>query len=267
MFSPDMLYLRSFMIGASASGILYNLLQPTPLIAPALWGCFFICGHSVQITRILLADEDVSMSTRDHELYEMAFLKYGFTPRVFARLMEEADATWVSFPDNTIIASQGSEVKRVQIILSGGAIFTHAVKHKKTSEVTNRVARVIDGDSVEDHRGTWVGEAWDPDFLKHRTQSHTITTVGDTSAVSFDIDKFHSIIDNDPSALACAERMQLDDLSGKLEAYERAHEKEVHCMEQKMTALKEQVDRLEGKQQKGRGLLAGWSLHTANESK
>lgn len=41
----DMLQLRSLSVTASFCGIAYNLLQPTPLWAPAAWGAFFISCH------------------------------------------------------------------------------------------------------------------------------------------------------------------------------------------------------------------------------
>jgi hypothetical protein len=47
MVSSDMLSLRSFMIGASAMAIVYNLLQPIPLIPPAAWmSCCHFCFAS-----------------------------------------------------------------------------------------------------------------------------------------------------------------------------------------------------------------------------
>ena len=49
MGTADMLTLRGFMAGASLCGIVFNLVQPKPLFAPAAWGCFFVCGHTVQV--------------------------------------------------------------------------------------------------------------------------------------------------------------------------------------------------------------------------
>jgi hypothetical protein len=88
MTSSDMLPLRCFMVGASSCGILYNLLQPKPLIPPAAWGIFFIAGHGLQITRLLLARQHITMDDREHELYERAFMPFGFSPRAFTQLLE-----------------------------------------------------------------------------------------------------------------------------------------------------------------------------------
>ena len=205
MFSPDMLYLRSFMIGASGCGIVFNLLQPSPLTAPALWGAFFICGHSVQIAR-LLHQPNVVMSERDHELYEHAFLPYGFSPRTFQTLMEEGDVVWATYEDGATICLEGSPVEYVQIILSGGAVFTHQANEKISQ---SRVARVIDSKAVASHRGTWVGEAFDPQFLEHSTHGFTIKAVGETMSVKFNLKKFHKVIDGDEAAVAAAEQLQV----------------------------------------------------------
>eukprot|EP01084_Bolivina_argentea_P025388 47195_1 len=53
MLQSEMLYLRGFMICASACGIAFNLLQPVPLKIPAYWGLFFIFTHAIQIYYLL----------------------------------------------------------------------------------------------------------------------------------------------------------------------------------------------------------------------
>jgi hypothetical protein len=37
------------------AGVAFNLLQPTPLVAPAAWGIFFICGHGIQVSPAFVA--------------------------------------------------------------------------------------------------------------------------------------------------------------------------------------------------------------------
>ena len=54
---------------ASVCGIVYNLLQASPLVAPALWGVFFITGHSIQIYRILMDKVEVQMTGAESDLY------------------------------------------------------------------------------------------------------------------------------------------------------------------------------------------------------
>ena len=177
----------------------------------------------------------------------------------------------MDYKDGEVIAEEGAKVESVQIILGGGAVFTHAVAKKgdekgnEKGEVVERVARVIDAAATAEHRGAWIGEAWDPDYVQHSRHAHTITVVGKTQAVRFDVKKFHGVVDADPAAAAAAERLQLDDLAGKLDAYERAHDVEVVCMKAKVELLRKEVERLE-KGEKGReGKKTGWwsarSLH------
>ena len=74
---------------------------------------------------------------------------------------------------------------------------------------------------------------------------------------------FHQVIDGDKGASFAAEKMLLEDLSGKLEAYERAHESEVGCMEQRLRAMKHQISKLEeqqGRKGKEGGDSRKWTL-------
>lgn len=117
--SDDMVQLRSFMIGATTCGMFYNLLQPTPLWTPCYWGAFFITAHTVQIGRILRERSDVTMSEREHELYERCFMAHGFTPRMFLALMKDAGASWVSFAPGEKLCTQGDEAAALHLV-SGG---------------------------------------------------------------------------------------------------------------------------------------------------
>lgn len=94
MGSQDMLSLRTFMICGNFFGIAYNLVQPRPLVASALWGALFTVGHAFQVY-LLLKKDDFSLSHEELDFYEEAFLKAGFTPREFKTILEEADAKWV----------------------------------------------------------------------------------------------------------------------------------------------------------------------------
>ena len=151
MGSEDMLQLRAFMIGASACGILYNLLQPLPLIPPACWGLFFIAGHTAQIYRILLESQPVAMSHDEHDLYDSVFLPYGFTPRNFAQLLTEGQCKWVEFKPGDLLAVEGDPVRHVAVILQGTVDVLHG----------EEVCHKIDDEAVRDHHGVWVGHAWD----------------------------------------------------------------------------------------------------------
>ena len=70
-------------------------------------------------------------------------------------LMEKGGASWVAYADKEVIASEGETVTSVHIIVEGGARFQHTTEKADGSKVI-RVARVIDGVSIESHRGSWV---------------------------------------------------------------------------------------------------------------
>ncbi len=70
MTQSQMLYQRSFMIGASICGIGFNLLQPIPLITPACWGgVFFIFGRSIQIYFLIRDKLSITMSADLNKVY------------------------------------------------------------------------------------------------------------------------------------------------------------------------------------------------------
>lgn len=261
MCSHDMIQLRSFMISATTMGMLYNLLQPRPLMPPVYWGLVFVAGHSAQIARILYSRAAVELDERALQLYESSFLPFSFPPRAFSELM--AHAEFVGYQDGDLVAEEGAPVGYVQIIVSGSARFTHEGAHKADASKSSRaVARVIDAAAVEGHSGSWVGEAFDPRYLEHRTHAHRIEAVGETRAVRFPVGEFHRVVDGDAAALAACERIQLDDLEGKLQAYERAHEDEVVCLQGKMGELRRRVEELEGRGGGGRRGKHWWSaLH------
>jgi hypothetical protein len=265
MCSHDMIQLRSFMISATGMGMLYNLLQPRPLMPPVYWGLVFVAGHSAQIARILYSRAAVELDERALQLYESSFLPFSFPPRAFSELM--AHAEFVGYRDGDLVAEEGAPVGYVQIIVSGSARFTHEAAHKADASKSSRaVARVIDAAAVEGHSGSWVGEAFDPRYLEHRTHAHRIEAVGETRAVRFPVGEFHRVVDGDAAALAACERIQLDDLEGKLQAYERAHEDEVVCLQGKMGELRRRVEELVGRGGGGGGGSTGGPRCTHDET-
>ena len=176
MGSDDMLSLRTFMIGASASGIMYNLLQPKPLFAPACWGIFFIAGHSVQIARLLLERQPVAMSREQHDLYAEHFLPYGFTPRTFLDLLRESHAEEVFVAPGKLLVEEGREIDSIFLLLDGQVDFVHlhhsARSHSEGASAKEEeddddddndqgddVELTVALDEVRSHKGVWVGDA------------------------------------------------------------------------------------------------------------
>jgi len=115
----DMLQLRCCMIGASSWGIAYNILQPTPLVAPACWGCFFICGHLFQIVRIWRDRAQVEMTEEAVDLYESAFHPHHFRPRQFLKIMDLGRVEVLEA--GTVLTSIGHEATELILIWDGSA--------------------------------------------------------------------------------------------------------------------------------------------------
>ncbi|EOD22997.1 hypothetical protein EMIHUDRAFT_447764 [Emiliania huxleyi CCMP1516] len=108
--SEDMVSLRGFMIGASSCSMAFNMLQPAPLWTPVYWGGFFAAMHAYQLGKIFREQQSaVSLSGREHELYESAFLPHGFTPRQFLRLMQTGE--FVTLEPGEWCALQGEPVE------------------------------------------------------------------------------------------------------------------------------------------------------------
>ena len=235
--SEDMLRLRSFMIASSASMILYNLLQPTALIAPAAWASFFICGHGFQILRIFDERRDVGMTDREHALYEAEFLKYGFTPRVFADLL--ACAEWVEFEAGERLVVEDAAATHVYCVEEG------AVDLLRDGETV----RMIDEAASRSHRGNWIGDCYESE----PTDAHPYTAVARSAvrAVRFDRPRLRAVIDASPAATAAAEKLEIDDLSGKLESTSRGHLAIERDYEARVAAL--QAKLAEWKADPGRG--------------
>jgi len=194
--SDDMVQLRSFMIGATSCNICFNLLQPTPLRTPAYWGCFFITAHGIQIARILREKSDVSMSEREHELYERCFLPHGFTPRQYLALLRESNAAWVTFAPGDTIARQGEEVRALHLVTGGtGSAVVHEEAQSAGSGGAGGSPLAHDGSLVR-HRsatdgviaclsqksmrrsGFWVGDCWDPAHVCSHASNDGAAAVG-----------------------------------------------------------------------------------------
>jgi len=104
---------------ASFLAFCYNILQPTPLLAPAGWCVFFVCGQLVQIARILRDRVEIEMTGDFADLYESAFHPHGFRPRQFVNFMDVGKVEHVSA--GQLIVSNGQEANEVVLMWTGVA--------------------------------------------------------------------------------------------------------------------------------------------------
>ena len=196
--SEDMVQLRSFMIGATSCSMVYNLLQPTPLWTPVYWGAFFASMHAVQIARILRDNSEVTLSEREHTLYEQAFLPHGFTPRQFLRIME--CGSFVTLTPGDACAKQGEPVKALHCITSCSQNATVEMQQESTAPDGDQKLRRLDSTDGVLSRvqpanlggGLWVGEVWDPGKLRALGASIPTSNSGDHGG-SIDIRSIASV--------------------------------------------------------------------------
>ena len=122
----DMMHLRGLSIGASCCGIAYNMLQPNPLVAPALWGVFFIGCHTYQISILLREQQEVRLSDDEEAAYQRAFVRFGFTPRQFLDILEAAQppppaegGAFATHGHGATIHARGSPMDTISFVLEG----------------------------------------------------------------------------------------------------------------------------------------------------
>lgn len=185
--SEDMVQLRSFMIGATSCSICFNLLQPKPLWTPVYWGSVFISMHSYQIAKILREQSSVSLSEREHAIYETIFMPHGFSPRAFRRLMQTGE--FVTLAPGARCATRGEAARSLHLVTScsdGAKVVVEAPRAPPTTTafdgVTLRRMDSVDGvlaqveSSALDSGGLWVGDVWDPSKLVSSPETMKLAT-------------------------------------------------------------------------------------------
>jgi hypothetical protein len=268
MGSDDMLSLRTFMIGASASGIMYNLLQPKPLFAPACWGIFFIAGHSVQIARLLLERQPVAMSREQHDLYAEHFLPYGFTPRTFLDLLREEEEDDDDDDDNddddddqgddVELTVALDEVRSHKGVWVGDAL---SLQERSTPAAGAATATTTAAAATTAAASTWkwsVRAAQVPPQQPSSLSSSSPSSPSPSSsggggpsssgagvrAMRFTAAGFHRVLLESPAAAAAAERLHIDDLQSKLRSSARSHLSTEHKQRKRIRELSKEVGRL-----------------------
>lgn len=274
MGSGDMLTLRAFMIGATTCSIAYNLLQPTPLVLPAYWGVLFIVGHSVQISKLLIEQSDVTLDGEELDLYDQAFLPYGFTSRHFHQLLDQGRAQWLAYEEGALLVQEGEPMDHVIVVLgkgdgdgadecncsvaSAGAATAPGgggAKGGLTVSCKGETVHSIDELALAAHKGVWVGEPWHvrdcaasparsplghpPEVARWR---QTVRAgAGGVRAVRFQLAPFRKVLAENASARTAARRLQVADLHGKLDAADRGHMELERSQKAHIEALQQQM--------------------------
>eukprot|EP00656_Telonema_subtile_P055990 TRINITY_DN8844_c0_g1_i2.p1 TRINITY_DN8844_c0_g1~~TRINITY_DN8844_c0_g1_i2.p1 ORF type:complete len:351 (+),score=44.65 TRINITY_DN8844_c0_g1_i2:236-1288(+) len=238
MGMSEMLYLRSFMIGATLCSIGFNLVQPKPLFVPAGWGCLFVIGHGVQIALLLRESVEVTLGPEEHNFYEHAFLPYGFTPREFQRLLEEADCRWMDMPKGTMLCEQGGDVTHIWFLLSG------KVSIMKDETVVNTIKPHSTVDARVGRTG-WIGHFADSGVHEskadcHGVWDHSVRCKEPVRVVQINRDKMVQLCQSSDAMRRSSSRASLHDVLDKLQHSRQVSAKETYvCMVH--TALVDEV--------------------------
>jgi CRP-like cAMP-binding protein len=200
----DMSALRVFMIGASSCGIMFNLLQPVPLVVPAAWGAVFVFGHSVQIARLLWDKVEVSMSSEEADLYETAFMPSGFTPRQFVAII--AHAKWIDVPAGHVLFRCGEQVNELYYLVRG------KVSTIIKSNAVNG-ADVVLSETVGGHAGAWLG---------NDNEEAGYTTVSRSRLCVWDKGQIQQMINSNPVMRTAGDKAHIQDLCAKLKTAQLA---------------------------------------------
>jgi hypothetical protein len=193
----DMLQLRCCMVGASLWGIAYNILQPTPLLAPAGWGCVFICGHLLQIGRILRDRAQVEMTEDAVDLYESAFHPHHFRPRQFLKIMEIGRVEVLEA--GTVITSIGNEATELILIWDGVA----AVRDQSNVPVGH----------IGQHR--WIGNMV-RSSTGHNQWNYNIKAEAPCKVIKWRRAELDELLASDRTLHVCAASLIANDLTWKL---------------------------------------------------
>lgn len=206
----DMMNLRALSIVASTLGIAYNLLQPTPLWAPGAWGLFFISCHAFYMIQLLRERQHIVLTEDQEEIYERAFMRFGFTPRQFCDLLEKSHVRWCTFSKDVWLFKRTDPWHETHFLIEG-----EATVYTATGDVLR---------TATPGRGGWLGEFYDPHLDKktlesNLQQSHCFSVRCKTETcrtMALSRQEMYAHVNSDKKLQDAATRSQVDDLWGKL---------------------------------------------------
>jgi len=206
----DMLQLRTLSAGASVLGLAYNLLQPVPLYAPAAWGTLFISVNLYNIAVLMRERQQITMTSDQEKIYELAFMGFGFTPRLFLDILEKTDARWITVEKGKMVHSMGDSMDEITYLQEG-----------EVRLISNTGDEMME--LVKPGRGAWLGEffdpSMDPDVYWSKPHTHPISYRCDAEQcrlMALDRKKLHYTIKANPTLVAAATNSQVRDLWGKI---------------------------------------------------
>lgn len=203
----DILHLRSLLVISTACGISYNLLQPRPLLPPALWGAAFLSLHLYMIAMLLRERQHLSLSKDAEEVYEKAFLPYGFTHRQFLDILEDLQPRWCDWRSGCFVVRRGSDMDDLHYLVEGEV--------DTISCTDDSIHKIRSG------KGGWLGEFFDPNMKEgyweqpHKWPVSWKCIVERCRTVAFPRKALHDKLKDNPRFAQAATKAAISDLWGK----------------------------------------------------
>ena len=113
---------RCFLIGSSASWMVFHSSFPLPRPTRIAWSTLFCLTHARSLYLHLAEERDVTLAPDDEALYEAGFAPHGFTKWQFQQLF--ASAVHRTLGEGEYLFEEGEPIDRVTILVEGAYMFT-----------------------------------------------------------------------------------------------------------------------------------------------
>ena len=110
--------LRAFSIISSVMSIAFAAwIRMWPNV---LWNVIFMIPNGVRLVQLLTSERgSLTLSAREHELYERGFMRYGVVPRDFSTILKRTRPAWREVRPGELIVSQGAPMPTIWFLVSG----------------------------------------------------------------------------------------------------------------------------------------------------
>lgn len=209
--SPNILILRMLSVMSSSFAMMFNLWNR--LLSPVVWNLAFMTINISRIVQLLMRSGDITLSSDQQQLFELAFSRFGVTLREFVGLLEETGAAWLEYEAERDIVHMGDAMPLLHYVVDGEVEVVHG--HDTTVYKT-----------LSPGKGGWLGELWDPNepvdyWDKPHHWKAGFRAKVHSRVVAFDRKRLHDFIARSPHMRDAAGKAEIADLWGKLRASTR----------------------------------------------
>jgi len=200
--SSDIIQLRTFFATSSLCLIVFNMLQPIPLVVPSIWGLVFFGLHVSQIRKVMLEQKPLKLEEEEESLYEKGFMPHQFTPRQFKKL--KGNARFENFAPGEKIVTKGHSQTEAAFVMKGSV------------EVKDEEDTILD--CVEAPPGGWLGKLWlsNKSFEENRRWPSSAFARDNVRICWMNQRQFSSAVEKSPDLIRKANLLEISDLQSKL---------------------------------------------------